>query len=146
MLSRKSLAAVRRIHNEISELPRAESVVSLHSARKPRRIGRIFPPLFPADDADDEDFEKARTEADKNPLVLGPLLTADHQSSLVLVRLKNAAEPISVIEPVLQQIRGIVARAAAGTGVTGNITGMVGFADVGPREVARRGECLATSS
>src|SRR2546428_3310268 len=43
-----------------SELPRAESVVSLHSARKPRRIGRIFPPLFPSDDATDEDRKSTR--------------------------------------------------------------------------------------
>ncbi len=124
MLSREALAAVRKIHSQCGDLPRAESVVSLHSARKTRRIGRILLPLFPPDDAPDEDFFIARAAADKNPLVRGPLLTTDHKASLVLVRLKKAADPIAQIEPVLNELRTIVATATAGTDVTGHLTGM----------------------
>jgi len=124
ILSREALAAIRQIHNRSAKLPTVESVVSLHSARKPRRIGRLFPPLFPDDNAPDEQLQRARADADKNPLVRGPLLTADHRTSVVLVRLHDPSRPIAEVAPIMSQLRAIIAASTTGTGVTGQLTGM----------------------
>jgi uncharacterized protein len=124
VLSREALAAIRAIHEQAQRHGDVESVASLHSARKPRRIGRLFPPLFPPDDAADEDFERAREAADKNPLVRGPLLSADHQASLVLVRLKSPSRPVEKIAPILDELRQIVERSTKNTELRGALTGM----------------------
>src|SRR5205085_7566187 len=69
ILSRPALAVILTIHDQVDDLPAVESVVSLYSIRRSKRIGRTFLPLFPGEEAPDELFDRARSEADQHPLV-----------------------------------------------------------------------------
>lgn len=124
ILTRPALAAILEIHNRAGELAEVESVVSLYTARRPRRVGRLFLPLFPTDKGTDEQFERARVEADSHPLVKDVLLSADHRASLVLVRLTRAVKTVDDVEPVLLRLREIVQTATAGKSMSGQLTGV----------------------
>ena len=124
MLSRKSLNAVRRMHSGVSKLPEVESTTSLLSARRAKRVGRIFLPLFPGPDAAEEEFRDARTEALQHPLIVGKLLSADAKSSLVVVRLRRGVQTIDELEPILARIRQVLREAVGDSDVTARITGI----------------------
>src|SRR5262245_30629983 len=73
MLARPSLDVVRETHRRLNDLSGVETVTSLLSARRPKRVGRLFLPLFPGDGATDEELARARREAQDHPFVKGTL-------------------------------------------------------------------------
>jgi len=124
MLSRSSLDALRKMHGRFGELPEVESTVSLFSMRRPKRVGRLFLPLLPGEDAKDKQLERARQESAVHPLVVDRLLTNDRRTSLVLVRLRSGSDSIDAIEPILANIRRIAKESSAGSDVTARLTGI----------------------
>ncbi len=122
MLSPAALEAVRRFQVQVGDLADVESVVSLYSARRPVRIGRMYPPLFPSPGSTEQRFTQARREAVEHPF-LGSLLSKDHRAALAIVRVNAGLEAIADLERVQNQIRQSAADSVAGTSVSFGLTG-----------------------
>ena len=68
LLVAESVQRIRQLHVALTELSGVRSVASLLDARRPKRVGRLWLPLFPGVEASQERFATARSEALTHPL------------------------------------------------------------------------------
>ena len=94
-------------------------VTSLHHARRARRVGRMWLPLFPSADADEQRFEEARQQALEHPLLRGLMLSRDGDATLLFVTLHDDAQ-----DDALQNIESLLAEVLRDSELTFGMTGM----------------------
>lgn len=123
LFSRQSIAAIRRLTDGLDALPDVDRVYSILDIRR-RAVGRVFVPLLPKDDADDEAFALARERALKHPLALGHLLSEDGNTMLLSARLAGGAVSTAEIRPTIKRIGNVVDASLSGTTIGASITGL----------------------
>lgn len=126
LLGRRALRAIRRAHVALDAIPGVESVVSLHSARSKRRVGRYVLPVLPGEDArvSEERLARAREELKRHPLVRNRLLSEDGETSLMVVRLDERQSSVQELETILPHVRGALEEATREANVAATITGL----------------------
>jgi predicted RND superfamily exporter protein len=124
ILSRQALQALRQSHTACEQIPGVESVMSLLSARRSARLGRIHPRLFGSDEISDEQLQRAQAEALASPLLCGRLLSADRNATLLAVRIRDRDQPVESLALLLDEIRHTVDRFTAGLPMRISMTGV----------------------
>ncbi|NBW97331.1 MAG: hypothetical protein EBR28_11535 [Planctomycetia bacterium] len=111
----RSLAGLRRLCAALREVPGAVDVRSILDVRRQGVAGAILP-VIPRTDAplDEETRAAARHRAAAHPLVTGHLLSGDFRSTLVLVRLDEAASGSAGLASTVHAIENVVAAAGGG--------------------------------
>lgn len=151
VLSAEALAVTRRLHSRLREIAAVQDVVSVFSARRPRRVGKIFLPLMPADEQLGERLAEVQQAAVEHPLLKERLISADRRASLLAFRLHGEALSVAETEAALSQVRIEMERATSGSGVRASLTGLPAIRVEGVRQlesdevvIALSGAALAT--
>lgn len=117
------IAALRKFVDRAADRPEVTATYSLLDARRPGP-GRLQLPLV-RDEPDDDDLARSRAAALAGPLINGQILSADGQTSLVLVRLSpTTQEDVAAIRRVSEALQRIADDAFSRTGVRVAFTGM----------------------
>eukprot|EP00913_Durusdinium_trenchii_P028335 g26563.t1 len=111
LFSHETLSQFRRFVDELGRIDGVESVNSLIDERlvtfKPTALGFAIPqPLLPPKGANATaaEYDQARRDALKHPLIRGNLLSDDAKYTMVRVRLAGDALSISQIKPIQQEL------------------------------------------
>ena len=119
----KTLSAIRRISQQVEALTTIESVRSLADVVLVDRRGRTRS-LLPEEQASLADYAAAREQAVAHPLLVGQVLSEDARTTLVLARLAGGSLAIAEVDPVLAQIRDVIAPFAARSDLRIRLTGV----------------------
>ncbi len=130
LLEQKTLAEIRAIQEEVEFFDGVDSTISMFSLRgKPSATGAA-PPLFAADltEAKKEAFDKAITQIKEHPDVLENMLTRvapdGHQTSLIIVTLKEEAIKEGTLYGVLENLKKQVGELTEPANLTFQLSGV----------------------
>lgn len=126
ILTRANLMELKHLVGRLEQVPAVQSVQSLFDARRPRRVGRYFLPLFPPDlaTASEENLQRACQRALNHRLLVGHILSEDRQTTLVTVRLSGEERPVAELEPILEAIGELVRHTAHMSKLRIRVTGI----------------------
>ena len=125
LFSRRSLAELRRLTNDVRQINGVESATSLTDERI--LLFDPFPrPLIPADlaAATESALQQAKQDAMKHPLVAGQLVGGKGEYALVIVRLRGKGLTISDIRPTDSRLNEIAERYSAESSLGVRVTGL----------------------
>jgi predicted RND superfamily exporter protein len=126
VLARHSLAKVRELHTALQDLPEVARVASLHSLRRPVRVGRYLLPIFPseASDVSDARLDKARQEARAHPAFYARFVSRDQHTTLLLVRLQEENRSFTQTHRALTEIEQVLDRLTRDSDLQFGLTGL----------------------
>jgi uncharacterized protein len=120
-----ALESLKRLVERLQQVPHVESVDSLLRARRPDLpvVPLISGELTP------EDLPRIREQALSHPAVAGQFLSADGNTTFLIVHLRDPSAAISIVTPQINDLRAAVAEVTAGTplkvGLAGHPVGRV---------------------
>ncbi len=123
-VTREALSTVRAVHVALQAIEGIESVQSLYSVRRPQRVGRYFLPLLPGDDAPDIRWQRTFADVPTHTMIAGHLLSVDHKTSLMAVKLKGTNLSVDLVRARLDAMRQSLNETLCDSSVTGELTGI----------------------
>ena len=114
------------VYQLVVRLQRTKGVRSVDSLFGPQlqRLGNPLVPGNPIDEASSTRIDEMRREAASNPLLNGHLLSADMQTTLVIVQLDTKSTDVSELEPMIRGVQSVVDESTEGSRVHARISGV----------------------
>jgi predicted RND superfamily exporter protein len=124
VLERHGLQGLRDLVTDLQLIDGTRGVISLFSARRPPEGDQLPGPLFPEDLPDGPAFEELAERVRTNEIIRGKLLSEDGQLALVVLSLEPELVAGDGLGRVVGEIREVVEQDLAGSGLTGQLSGV----------------------
>ena len=115
------------VYQLVARLQRTKGVRSVDSIFRPQlmqRLGNSLVPGNPIDKASSTGIDEVQREVASNPLLNGHLLSADMQTTLVIVQLDTKSADVSELEPMIRGVQSVVDESTEGSRVHARISGV----------------------
>ena len=123
LLDRPSLQKLRDLVIDLQLIDGTRGVISLFSARQPPENGQLPAPLFPSPLPTGAEYQALIAQVKANEIIKGKLLSNDGKLALIVLALDPSAAR-SNLSSVIHDIRQEVIEHLAGTGLTGELSGV----------------------
>ena len=124
LLGREQIAALRRLATDLQLVDGDAGLISIFSARQPARNGGLPEPVFPEDLPEGPVYDALVKRLQDNDLIRDKLLAADGSLTLIVMSLDPAATKAGRLASVVGEIRNALAENLAGSGLTGQLSGV----------------------
>ena len=108
----------------VKGVERVQSLLTVNRLATGGFLGRAPRPLVPHQDARPETFAEARKLAQQHPLVRGHLLSADGQTTIVLIDVAGRDIPVGKMRPLVEAIQRALDQAVEGSRIQAMLTGI----------------------
>jgi predicted RND superfamily exporter protein len=123
LLDRSSLEKLRDLVIDLQLIDGTRGVISLFSARQPPEAGQIPAPLFPSPLPTGAGYQDLIKRVTANEIIRGKLLSDDGKLALIVLALDPTAAT-ERLSKVIGEVREAVNEHLAGTGLTGELSGV----------------------
>ena len=124
LLERQNLEKLRDLVTDLQLVDGTRGLVSLFSARQAPDAGKIPAPLFPETLPEGADYDALVAKIRGNDIIRGKLLSDDGQLALIVLSLEPSIPQSDKLNPMVDQIRKIMADDLAGSGLKGELSGV----------------------
>ena len=124
LLARNSVEKLRDLVTDLQLVKGARGIVSMFSARQAPEGNAVPPPLFPEELPQGEEYKKLVDKALANDIIRGKLLSDDGELSLIVLALDPDIVSSSALQRTIDEVRKSMDEAIAGTGLTGQLSGV----------------------
>ncbi len=124
VLERQALQALRDLVTDLQLIDGTRGIISLFSARRPPEGDRLPGPLFPENLPEGAAFAELAETVRTNEIIRGKLLSEDGQLALVVLSLEPELVAGEGLRRVAGEIRDVVEQDLAGSGLTGQLSGV----------------------
>lgn len=118
--TKTGILAVRDLVAELSLLDGLDSIISFLDARKP---DGNFEPIFPDEEANEKEFEKAWLEAASNNPFSGQLISKNKDAALILLSYPNISSSLEELEILYEEIELAIEEAIGSSPLSVQLTG-----------------------
>ena len=123
LLERSSLEKLRDLVIDLQLIDGTRGVISLFSARQPPENGQLPAPLFPSPLPTGDAYQDLIARVKANEIIRGKLLSTDGKLALIVLALDPSAAQNNLTN-VIHDVRQAVNEHLAGTGLTGELSGV----------------------
>ncbi len=124
LLERESMEKLRDLVTELQLIDGTRGIISLFSARQPPEQGRLPAALFPEDMPDGPEYDRLIENVKANDIIRGKLMSEDGELALIVLALEPKVVDGKGLADVIAEVRKAVAENIAGTGLTGQLSGV----------------------
>ena len=124
LMQRENLMKVRDLVTDLQLIDGVRGLISLFSARQAPAPGKFPAPLFPADLPTGAAYDQFVQTVESNEIIRGKLLSEDGTLALVVLALDPSITQTKGLNTTVAEIRKTVAQDLAGTGLTGQLSGV----------------------
>jgi predicted RND superfamily exporter protein len=124
LLERDSLEKLRDLVTELQLIEGTRGIISLFSARQPPEGGQLPEALFPEELPTGPEYERLVERVKANEIIRGKLMSEDGELALIVLALDPNIVATQGLSDVVGEIRKSVAENLAGTGLTGQLSGV----------------------
>jgi len=124
LLERDSVEKLRDLVTDLQLIHGTRGIVSMFSARQPPEGDGVPPPLFPSDLPQGEAYKALIEKVMSNDIIRGKLLSEDGTLSLIVLALDPAVVSSNALDTTVKEIRKTMDEDIAGTGLTGELSGV----------------------
>ena len=124
LLEREPLSKLRNLVRDLQLIDGTRGIISMFSAREPPENGGIPAALFPEELPQGADYDKLIARVKANEIIRGKLMSLDGDLALVVLALDPKVAEGNQLRPVVAEIRKTIADDLAGSGLTGQLSGV----------------------
>jgi predicted RND superfamily exporter protein len=124
LLEREPLQGLRDLVTDLQLIEGTRGIISLFSARRPPEGDRLPGPLFPEELPEGEAYDALIAIVRSNDIIRGKLLSEDGELALIVLSLEPEVAASERLRGVAAEIRDIMEQDLAGTGLTGQLSGV----------------------
>ncbi len=124
LLERASVEKLRDLMTDLQLVDGTRALISMFSARQKPQGDAVPAPLFPEQLPEGPAYEQLMEQVRSNEIIRGKLLSEDGQLALVVLALDPKVVGSAKLNEVVDNARKVIAEDLAGTGLTGELSGV----------------------